>query len=107
MVKILNHKGHEGPRRKTLHATWIYFVSLHPPASYRRASIGSIDAARRAGYSAAPTAIVPSKPAAVRPELQLGIRPAKKSGIGNIFTNAQNPKAIPSPIPPLNNAIIR
>ena len=40
--------------------------------------MGSIDAALRAGYSAAPTAIAPRSPAAIKPELQLGIKPAKK-----------------------------
>src|SRR6266851_5144732 len=78
----------------------------YPPASYLNASIGSMEAAIRAGYTAAPTAIVPNKPVATSPEVQLGSRPAKKSGIGNRFTSAQKPNATPSPIAPLRAAII-
>src|SRR5437868_10488045 len=54
-------------------------------------SIGSTDAARRAGYSAARTAIVPNNPAATIPDFQVGNSPAKKSGMGSKFTSAQNP----------------
>src|SRR5437764_15255188 len=63
----------------------------HPPASNRRASMGSTDAARRAGYSDETTAIVPSIAVAISPDLHVGSKPAKKSGMGSRLTSAQIP----------------
>src|SRR2546428_13946912 len=77
----------------------------HPPASYLSASIGSMEAARRAGYNAESTAIVPSSPVATSPDFHVGSNPAKKSGIGSRLTREQMPYATPSPKPPLITAI--
>src|SRR2546428_11201765 len=77
----------------------------HPPASYLSASIGSMDAARRAGYNAESTAIVPSRPVATSPDFHVGSNPAKKYGIGSRFTRVQMPYAPPGPHPPLVTAI--
>src|SRR5438874_12461282 len=66
----------------------------YPPASNLSASMGSIEAARRAGYSADKTAIAPSIAHASTPEVQVGIRPAKKSGIGIRLTSQHKPYAI-------------
>src|ERR1700758_489589 len=79
--------------------------NCYPPASYRNASIGSIEAARRAGYTADSTAMPPNNPQASAPVFQVGNKPAKKSGIGSRLTSAQMPYAIASPVPPLTTAI--
>src|SRR5581483_2086756 len=64
---------------------------FYPPASNLKASMGSTDAALRAGYSAESTAIPPSMAQASTPDVHVGISPAKKSGIGSRSTSQHNP----------------
>ena len=56
--------------------------------------MGSMAAARRAGYRADNIAIEPRTASASIPVCHVGKSPAKKSGIGRRSTRAHNPKAM-------------
>src|SRR5438874_1960710 len=62
-----------------------------PPASKRRASIGSTEAARFAGYNADRMEITPSKAIDIAAIFQLVSIPLKKGGIGARLTRPQKP----------------
>src|ERR1700678_680856 len=64
---------------------------FYPPASNLKASIGSTDAALRAGYNAESTAIAPSSAHDSNPDFHVGSSPAKKSGMGSRSTSEQIP----------------
>src|SRR6266852_769201 len=66
--------------------------------------MGSMAAARRAGYRADRIAMVPRTAKATVPVCHVGNRPAKKSGIGSRLTSAHRPNAMSRPVPPLISA---
>src|SRR5271155_1911256 len=86
-------KVHKGEPAEFLGAALcsLWFMPFYPPASNLKASIGSTDAALRAGYKAESTAMPPNNPQASKPVFQVGNNPAKKSGIGSRSTSKQIP----------------
>ncbi len=86
--------------------TW-HLICHHPPASWRKASMGSMEAARRAGYNADSDRDRSQNGQRHVPVCQVGNRPAKKSGMGSRSTSAHRPKAISKPSAAADSATIR
>jgi hypothetical protein len=84
-------KVHKGDGVEFICAGSLWFMPFYPPASNLKASIGSTEAALRAGYNADSTAMPPNNPQASKPVFQVGNNPAKKSGMGSKSTSKQIP----------------
>src|SRR5262245_4480225 len=65
--------------------------TIYPPASNLKASIGSTEAARFAGYSAERMEITPSNAMDITAIFQFVSMPLKNGGMGARFTRPQNP----------------